>query len=187
MRRKWLLGTLLTVIGLIGFAVWAQSEMSDEERATADFESLVAAPYTDWPFEPGVPEGYYIGQQPHGLILRSFVNDIALEAIGSDAEAFAEGSIIVKENHVDDHTEGDAEAEAPEPQTAVPDFEGNLESLTFMVKVPGYNPEAGDWFWAKMQPDGTIDAAGQPAGCIGCHGQVADNDYVFNAPLAAGN
>ena len=40
-----------------------------------------------------------------------------------------------------------------------------------MYKTAGYNPDAGDWYWAKYSPDGKADKYGKPAGCVGCHGQ----------------
>ena len=171
--------TGLVAIGLLFLVAVAQSAMSDEERANAYFEDIQAAPYTDWAFETGVPAGFYTGTPPHGLVLRSFINDIVAEAAGSGAAAFPEGSLIVKENHMP----GDVDVASMARHAAVEGFEGNLDTLTYMVKLPGYNPEAGDWFWAKQQPDGTILAAGKPDGCIGCHGQVADNDYVFDTSL----
>ena len=180
MNRRLTASLCMTVLGIVSLGVWAQSEMSDEEQAAAFFEEVNAAPYTEWAFEPGVPEGFYVGQEPHGMILQSYINDVTVEAVGSGAEAFPEGSIIVKENHMP----GDVDVTAMTLQDAVEEFDGELAALTYMVKMPGYNPAAGDWFWAKQQPDGTIDAAGKPAGCIGCHSQVADNDYVFNASLS---
>lgn len=179
MKKQYILGLLAAVVCCFGLIVIAQ-DGDDAEVATGYFNDILEAPYTDWPFQPGSPEGYYVGQAPHGMILRSYVNGEALDAFGSGAEAFPEGSIIVKENHM----AGDMDLTGKEPQTAVEGFDGALAAVTYMVKVPGYNPEAGDWFWAKIQPDGTIDVAGKGAGCIGCHTQVADNDYVFNAPLA---
>ena len=195
MKRIWLLGLSVLIVSLLGFAVWAQTETggesggetggmaemsNDEEMAAQYFEEINAAPYTDWTPEPGVPEGFYTGNVPHGLILRTFINDAAAGAVGSGADAFPEGSILVKENHLP----GDVDVESMENHAAVEGFEGDLESLTYMVKVSGYNPEAGDWFWGKQNPDGEIVAVGQPDGCIGCHGQVADNDYVFDASLS---
>ena len=180
MRRQLSIGIGLALLGLIGLVTWAQSEMSDEEQATAYFEEITAAPYTDWPFEAGVPEGYYVGQEPHGMILQTFVNEPVVEATGSGAEVFPEGSILVKENHMP----GDVDVASMDLQAPVEGFEGNLSDITYMVKQVGYNPDAGDWFWGKMALDGTIVAVGQPGGCIGCHTQVADNDYVFNAKLS---
>jgi cytochrome c551/c552 len=53
-----------------------------------------------------------------------------------------------------------------------------------MRKEQGFAPQEGDWFWAKYKPDGTVEAAGQPAGCLSCHGAVRSNDYVFTFPVA---
>lgn len=180
MKQTWLLGLSLLVIGVLSLLVWAQDSMSDEELANKYFGEINAAPYTQWPYEAGVPEGFYVGQEPHGMVLRTYVNEAVVEATGSGESVFPEGSILVKENHMP----GDLDVTGMDLQAPVEDFEDNLAAVTYMVKVPGYNPEVGDWYWAKMQPDGTIDAAGQPAGCIGCHTQVADNDYVFNAKLS---
>lgn len=171
-----------TLIG-VGALVLAHQAQDDPGRATGFFEEITAAPYTDWPFEPNVPEGYYVGVEPHGMILRTYVNEIALQDTQSDRDAFSDGAVIVKENHMPGETDiSDLELQSP-----VEDFDGNLAALTFMVKVADYNPELGDWFWAKMKPDGSIDAAGKPEGCIACHSQVADQDYVFNVGPGGGN
>jgi hypothetical protein len=153
----------------------------DANRAMQYFDEINATPYTEWAFEPNVPQGYYVGVEPHGMILRVFVNDTVTEDLGGDGTAdgaFSEGAIIVKENHMP----GAVDISAMELQAPVDDFGGNLAALTFMVKIPGYNPQAGDWFWAKMTPDGSIDAAGKPDGCIACHSQAVHQDYVFNIP-----
>lgn len=178
--------TPLVVFALIVFGalVLAQQAEDDSTRATRHFDEITAAPYTEWPFEPNVPDGYYVGVEPHGMILRTFLNDIALQDTQGESEVFSEGAIIVKENHMP----GDTDISEMEAQAPVEGFEGNLAALTFMVKVPGYNPDVGDWFWAKMTPDGSIDAAGKPDGCIACHSQVVDKDYVFNVgPGGAAN
>jgi len=52
-----------------------------------------------------------------------------------------------------------------------------------MVKVPGYAPDSGDWFWGRIAPDGSVMAGGTPDGCVGCHSQVEDNDWVFNSQM----
>ena len=48
-----------------------------------------------------------------------------------------------------------------------------------MYKIKGYNPSAGDWFWAKYNPDGTVAAQGRVKACIDCHSAKKDNDYIF--------
>lgn len=135
--------------------------------------------YTDWSYEAGVPADYYVGVEPHGMILRTFVNDIAADDVSGGATVFSPGAVLIKENHAPTGVDiSDMEA-----QTAVPGFEGDLQAWTYMVKMPGYAPETGDWFYGRIAGDGSLMAAGSPAGCVGCHSQVEDNDWVFNAPL----
>ena len=80
------------------------------------------------------------------------------------------GSIIIKENY------------GPDKKT--------LMAVTVMYRSKGYNPQAGDWYWAKYNPDGTIakmppekgsmKIAGKAKGCIMCHGETAEgNDFAF--------
>ncbi len=52
-----------------------------------------------------------------------------------------------------------------------------------MYKVKGFNPEAGDWFWAKYTPDGQVQAAGKAEMCIKCHGAKKENDYFMTGPI----
>lgn len=135
--------------------------------------------YQEWAYEPDVPEGFYAGSPPHGMVLRTFVNDVAMADIAEGSATFSEGAVFVKENHMPTGVD----VEALESKAPVEGFDGNLAAWTFMVKVPGYAPDSGDWFWAKIAADGNVDAAGTPAGCVGCHVQVEDNDWVFDASL----
>jgi hypothetical protein len=104
----------------------------------------------------------YQGKEPHGALLTTYVNAKALEAIDGKKGVMAPGSIVVKENYKPDKT---------------------LAATTVMFKADKYNPEANDWFWAKYAPDGSIQKEGKVGGCIGCHGQVKDNDYLFTGKL----
>lgn len=135
--------------------------------------------YTEWAFEAGVPEDYYVGVAPHGMVLRTFVNDVAAADVDGGASVFSPGAVLIKENHAPTGVD----ISGLEAQTALPDFEGDLQAWTYMVKVPGYAPETGDWFYGRIAGDGSLLAAGSPAGCVACHAQVEDNDWVFNAPL----
>jgi hypothetical protein len=164
-----------TVIAL-GALVLAQQAGDDKSRASEIFNEISAAPYTDWAFQPNVPAGYYVGVEPHGMILRTFMNEIAIQDTQGDGDSYSDGAIIVKENHMP----GETDISQMEAQAPVEGFEGNLAALTFMVKVADYNPEAGDWFWASAAPDGTINDAGKVEMCIACHSQATDRDYVFN-------
>ncbi len=155
-------------------------EASDEVLATQFFDLVNREAYQfTWHYETDPPPGFYEGSAPHGGILRAYLNNIAYDAVMRKAGTFPPGSILVKENHIP----GDLVLDRSDEDRAVEGFAGNLDSVTLMVKIEGYNPEVGDWFWAKLQPDGTIDAAGKPAGCIGCHTQVAANNYVFDAQI----
>lgn len=114
-----------------------------------------------WTLWPGKGE-LYQGAEPHGLLLTTYLNEEALDALESQAGSMPSGAIIVKENYLPDET---------------------FDSTTVMYKVPGYNPQHNDWFWTKYAEDGTIQAEGMAEGCIACHGAVSGNDYVFTGPL----
>lgn len=177
-RTPWIVA--LVVGAALAVAV-AQSEGDEAQRASDYFQEFQAAPYTDWAAQPDAPEGFYVGQEPHGMLLRSFANEVAVQDAESGADTFSDGAVIVKENHM---AEG-VDVEGMDPQETVEDFEGALAVVTFMVKEEGYAPDAGDWFWGRVLPDGTVEAAGQVEGCIGCH-QQAENDFVFNTTLGGG-
>ena len=114
-------------------------------------------PYTKWDLSPGTMK-MQKGMEPHGAYVTIYVTKGAKKAIEKKKGKFTQGNIIVKENYSPDK---------------------NLAAVTVMYKAIGYNPEAGDWFWAKFQPDGTVDAEGKVKGCINCHSKVSDNDWVF--------
>jgi hypothetical protein len=114
-----------------------------------------------WKMWPG-KKALYPGKEPHGALLTTYVNKIAYEAIKGKKGQLPDGSIIVKENYTADK---------------------KLAALTVMYKVKGYNPAAGDWFWAKYLPDGKIAAEGKVDACIQCHGMQKTNDYIQTAPL----
>lgn len=124
--------------------------------------------YTEWGTWPSDQWNDFdvnlVSGAPHGNVVRIYVNDIALEAADSFDGSLPEGSMIVKENYV-----------GTDPQSP-----GELDALTIMYKVAGFNPDAADWFWVKAKPDGSqIDAEGAVEGCIGCHSQQGQRDYVL--------
>jgi hypothetical protein len=90
-------------------------------------------------------------------LLTTYVNNAAMDSIRKKT-AFAEGSIIVKENYMSDK---------------------KLAALTVMYKVKGFNPEAGDWFWLKVMPDGMIEGSGRMSMCIQCHTEAKATDFLF--------
>ena len=124
-----------------GAAVWAHLQDADYQNT-----------WTSWPDKGSL----YTGQQPHGALLTTYLNDVAAEALANKAGTMPEGAIIVKENYMPDE---------------------NLAAVTVMYKVKDYNPSQGDWYYSKHLPDGVLDQTptgmsmeGKVPGCIGCHG-----------------
>jgi hypothetical protein len=109
---------------------------------------------------PGKGEKYE-GTEPHGSLLTTYVNDRALKAIKKKS-GMENNAIIVKENY------------APNK---------DLVAVTVMYKIKGFNPEGGDWFWAKYGPKFEILAEGKVKGCLTCHGTVKENDYIFTGEV----
>lgn len=117
--------------------------------------------FRNYPYWPG-HEGEHPGQAPHGNFHTIFINPRLRAALPLQNRSAPPGSIIVKSNC---------------------DADKKNEILTIMVKVEGYDPENGDWFWLKSDPQGKISAEGKVGGCITCHSVVNSNDYIFIYPL----
>jgi len=137
---------------LTAAVVWAGSHMPEPEAGPFWTYISETDPYTQWDMWPG-KEGIYEGQSPHGAYLKLYINDTARKAL-KEKKAMPEGAIIVKENYGKDKEK--------------------LMAVTPMYKKKGYNPDAGDWFWAKYGPDGKVMKAGKVKGCINCH-RARDN------------
>lgn len=109
-----------------------------------------------YPFWPGV-KGVQRGQSPHGQYHRSYIHPYLYNSLPVANRVAPEGSIIIKENL---------------------DQNRDVLSYTVMAKVTGYNPDAGDWFWAAYSKDGAVMREGKIESCITCHSPVKDNDYI---------
>ena len=140
-----------------GAAIWAHLQQSDY-RST-------------WTLWPGKGE-LYTGQEPHGMLLTTYLNDLALQALNSGASRMPPGAIIVKENYMPDRT---------------------LVAITTMFKVGGYNPDVNDWFFTKHLASGELDQTpggmaleGRLPGCTNCHRAMQTNDYLFSSRLGGG-
>lgn len=124
------------------------------------YHITIHKPYDKWALWPGKGE-MYKGKEPHGALLTAYVNEIALDSI-SKMKGMAEHSMIVKENYT-------------------PNKE--LAAITVMYKVKGYNPDGGDWFWAKYDAKFNILAEGKVKDCMDCHNSMKDNDYIFTGKV----
>jgi hypothetical protein len=140
-----------------GAAIWAHLEEQDYRA--------------NWSLWPGT-EPFYKGNQPHGMLLTTYVNDVASRAISGGASLMPNGAIIVKENYM------------PNRQ---------LAAITVMYKRDGYNGEHHDWFFTKFLPSGEMDRMemngvsmpmeGRLPGCQNCHIAKRDNDYLYTGEL----
>jgi hypothetical protein len=164
---------MATALGLMACAGEEQPPVEDtpaaavqvtapDTTAAALWSHLESTDYASWPMWPGKGE-LYAGTEPHGMLLTTYVNQMALDAITGQAGAMPAGAVVVKENYMPDST---------------------LAAITIMYKSEGYNPEFNDWFWVKRLADGTVEASGRVAGCQGCHAQAADNDYLITGSLS---
>jgi len=117
-------------------------------------------PYARWQLWPG-KEPAAPAKGPHGPVLTRYVNPAAYQSIGK-RQGMAFGSLIVMENR---------------------DADSKLRNLAVKIKIKGYNPEAGDWYWFLFDPDGKIEAEGRVGQCIACHGEMKANDFVMTGPV----
>lgn len=158
-KRAIFAGFFAALLTAAPLAAAAGDMPSTEGKAVIDY--LDRVDYTGWQLWPGKGE-MYEGRHPHGAFLTTYVNAKAASALEKMTGRFPAGSIIVKENYT------------PEKK---------LAAITVMYRVEDYNPSAGDWFWLKYKPDGTVQKEGKVAGCINCHKSVKNNDWVFTGPV----
>lgn len=120
------------------------------------YHITIHKPYKQWQLWPGKGE-MYKGTEPHGALLTTYVDKTAYDSI-KKMKGMADLSIIVNENYASNK---------------------QLMSINVMYKVKGYNPEAGDWFWAKYDNKFNIIAEGKISECLSCHSNVKNNDYIY--------
>lgn len=157
---------LAVIAGIMGAKALAIHETIPAETTIAlpsayDAEAVyryikVLRPYSRWDLWPGKGK-LYKGSQPHGAYLTTYINDTASLSIRRK-ESMRPGSLIVKENYT------------PAKK---------LDTISVMYKVEGYNPAAGDWFWARYGDDGKVLKAGKVQACIDCHSANKPNDFVM--------
>ncbi len=61
--------------------------------------------------------------------------------------------------------------------------DGAVIGFTVMQKAkPGYNPEAGDWWFARVSED-NVTHQGKVGFCMDCHVMVENTDFIYGVPL----
>ena len=129
------------------------------------WDYLQNAQYKNWSPVPGNTGEAYEGQSPHGAYLRMYLNRTA----AGHVKELPHGSILIKENYGEDRK--------------------TLMAVTVMYRSKDFNPDAGDWYWVKFNPNGTVakapldkgsmPLAGKVKGCITCHGAADGKDFAF--------
>lgn len=123
---------------------------------------LQSVQYQNWSPMPGQTADAYPGESPHGARLKMYVNRTA----ASDPESLPTGSVLIKENYAEDGE--------------------TLMAVTVMYRSKNYDPEHGDWYWVKYEPDGRVSRtdegkpiAGHVQKCAECHSAAAGGDFSF--------
>ncbi len=146
----------------------AQSGSRRAQQAQAHYDTLWAwlqrSDYRRWKGVDGLAPDFQEGHSPHGALIKTFVNGPA----SKDLKHLPSGSVIVKENYSPDK---------------------KLMAVTIMQRSKGFDPEHGDWYYAKYAPNGKIDKtppemksmpiAGKFKMCIDCHSGAGGGDFAF--------
>ncbi|HEV7263578.1 MAG TPA: cytochrome P460 family protein [Falsiroseomonas sp.] len=151
------------LIGLGGGGALAQAQSGDDAGfARQLWQQLRAARMVG---DDAIRTRPYQGTDPHGAVLEYLEQTVS---VGGTS-----GLAIVKRNYggQDVSVERVWRQRDLRPETTV------------MFRREGYDPQNANWFWAKYNPDGSVDAAGKVDGCIGCHRNAAGGDYVYSYNL----
>ena len=155
---------LVLMIGALGATVCGGSDEPElpDTTAASVLAYLEEVDYREsWELWPGRGEKYQ-GDDPHGILLTTYLNPAAYDALDSKAGIMPDGAVVVKENYIP---------------------EGSFAANTVTYKKSGYNPDHNDWFCLKVLADGTVEKEGMVEGCQTCHGDARDNDYIWTGPL----
>jgi len=163
---KWMMVGVAVALAF-GGAFLLQPVTTAQELMTVDPDDLFTE-YSDdedsFVLFPGTTD-MQVGNSPHGALVTILINDVAVNSINAGNDIFDYGSHIIKKNCTSD---------------------GELAVYTNMVKIEGFDPTRGDWYWVQYDADGTVSTtvdgttlAGAVDTCIDCHSAVSDTDWVF--------
>lgn len=78
-------------------------------------------------------------------------------------------------------------SKAPEGAIAVEEHQElngtQVRLFTMEKRAPGFDPAGGDWEYAVLQPDGSVEARGALPFCARCHAE-APHDFLFGPRLS---
>jgi hypothetical protein len=162
MRSKIIIAFLLilasfSIAHAIHETIPAETTLKAPGADAAEIYKYITAldPYAKWGLWPGTKR-MSKARAPLGLV-NTFVSENAAYSIRK-GRTMIDSSFIVTENYNDD---------------------GKFTDLFVMYKIKGYNPSAGDWFWAQYGPRGDVVSSGKVQTCIDCHTKQKENDYIF--------
>ena len=132
-RMRFLIPVLVLIVGALTVTACGasdQPELPDTSSASL-LACLEEVDYQQsWKLWPGLGEKYE-GGDPHGMLLTTYLNPAAYDALQSKAGAMPDGAIIVKENYTP---------------------EGDLAASTVMYKKSGYNPTTTTGSGSRLWP-----------------------------------
>jgi hypothetical protein len=143
----------------------------DADVAFAEALWVAMDGYQNWMMQSRIMPG----KSPHGMFVRLYYSIVNIEGVPYH--------VVVKDNYGGEGVTLDTVKASPA------DY---LMAVTPMVqRESGYDEDNRNWFYVKFSPDGSIDkndkdvamagrvAKGMPVGCIACHANAADGDYLF--------
>ncbi len=143
-----------------------QSGTRDSKQAHYDvlWSWLSANNYKQWNGVDGRAPIFQEGESPHGALIKTYISP----KTASNLKDLADGSVIVKENYSPDK---------------------KLMAITVMHRSTGFDPEHGDWYYAKYTPSGQVEKtppemksmpiAGKFMMCTQCHSGAGGGDFAF--------
>ena len=155
MQQTRLYRTLVLAFGAISLIAACASLGTEEDQSTAGVLRTEMEGYQQWAQFEGYPGIQKSKSKVHGKYVATYINAIAAR----NPTDLAFGSIIVKANYAKKDV-------------------STLKSTTVMKRIEGYDPENGDWFWARYAADGELTHSGKVSMCLDCHFD-ADDDFVF--------
>jgi len=152
------------------------NDLSKEEiNAKRIWERItVESNYKDYPMWPDHP-GIQNGMSPHGRFHRVFINDKLLNSVPNKERIAPYGSMCIKENY-----NSNKELAGVTVMVKVKDLNKTAKSETLRSKLHDEELKlfnSNEWYWAKFDSKGKVQAEGTPLGCIKCHAG-SNNDFI---------
>jgi len=147
------------LVCLFIYACSSDELSEDQERANEIWDEING--YQSWG-QISEFSGIQPSNNAHGSYVQVWINEIA-ESFVSDSSSSGQlpnGSLIVKEGYSDSNG-------------------SDVNKITIMKKIEGYDPNNNDWFWANYNSGGDLGGKnGREASCFNCH--ATGQDYILS-------